>query len=151
VPTLAPAATLHTLEQQSAPFEQRSPVWMQNEEWSWQRPLEQSAEQHSESFVQELPAVVHEEPSAAHFPPVHCPLQHAPADEQAAPSTTHALAEHVPPTQARLQHSVDVLQLAPAGEHVARLDAHECVAASQRLEQQSAADVHWSPNRRQVS
>jgi hypothetical protein len=49
---------LQTSEQQSEPREQRSPVWMQNEEFSWQRPLEQSFEQHCESVVQVFPAVV---------------------------------------------------------------------------------------------
>lgn len=141
---------LHTSEQQSAPLEHRSPVWMQKDELSWQRPLEHSFEQHCESDVHVLPAVVHDVPSDAHLPEVQVPLQHSPAEVQACPSTTQAFAEHVPETHDSVQHSVDALQLAPAAEQCTRSDAHECVAASHMLEQQSAAAVQASPKRRQV-
>jgi hypothetical protein len=147
VPVLAPEAMLHTSEQQSVPREQRSPVWMQNDELSWQRPLEHSLEQHCESAVHVLPAVVHDVFSAAHLPEVQVPLQHSPAEVHACPSTTQAFAEHVPETQDSVQQSVDAWQLAPAAEQCTRSDAQECVAASQILEQQSDAAVHASPKR----
>jgi hypothetical protein len=150
VPVVAPLATLHTSEQQSAPREQRSPVWIQNDELSWQRPLEHSFEQHWESAVHVLPAVAHDVFSAAHLPDVQMPLQHSPADLHAWPSTTHASDEHLPETQDSVQQSVEAAQLAPAAEQCTRSDAHECVAASHRLEQQSDAATHASPKRRQV-
>jgi hypothetical protein len=93
---------------------------------------------------------VHAVFSAVHLPELHWPLQHSPADAQVWPSTTHAFPEQVPDTQASVQHSVDVLQLAPAAEQFTRSDAHECVVASQMLEQQSDAEVQASPNRRHV-
>jgi hypothetical protein len=142
---------LHTSEQQSDPFEQRSPVCTQNDELSWQRPLEQSFEQHSESLAHVLPAVVQALASAAHFPFVHCPLQHSPADVQAWPSTTQAAFEQVPLTHESVQHSVEFAQLEPEPEHLTTLEAHEWVFASQMLEQQSAAEAQESPNLRQVT
>jgi hypothetical protein len=145
-----PAAMLQTSEQQSDPRAHRSPVWMQKDELSWQRPLEQSLEQHCESAVHVLPAVVQAVLSAAHLPELHLPLQHSPATVHACPSTTQALDEHVPETQESVQQSVDALQLEPASEQCTRSEAQECVAASQRLEQQSEAVLQASPNRRQV-
>jgi hypothetical protein len=81
---------------------------------------------------------------------LHCPLQHSPAEPHGCPSTVQAFVEHEPPEHERLQHSVEVLQLAPPGEHFTRSDAHECVAASQMLEQQSDAAVQGSAKRRHV-
>ena len=93
-----------------------------------------------------LPAERHAVVSGAHFPDAQDPLQHCESVVQVASSETHAEAPHFPPLHVRLQHSVDEAQLAPAGEQLDVPRVHECVAASQIPEQQSAPDLHVSAN-----
>ena len=78
VPSEAPAAMLQIPVQQSVDFAQTSPACVQNEAESWQRPPEQSVEQHcSPPGVQALPAVRHELLSGVHVPfAPHTPPQH---------------------------------------------------------------------------
>lgn len=77
VPTVLPDAIVHVAEQQSEPFEQRSPDWMQYDDPSWHFPPLQSPEQQSPFPAQVLPAVWQPVLRATHFPAVHVPLQQA--------------------------------------------------------------------------
>jgi hypothetical protein len=109
-------------------------------------PPEQRFEQQSPSNLHALPAVLQDVLRAAHLPPVHVPLQHAPPDEQAAPSEVHAAVAHLPPTQLRLQHCVAAVQVAPAAAQAPVLAAHVKVLPSQSCEQQSAPVLQSAPN-----
>ncbi len=89
VPSVLPAATVHTPVQQSAPIEHASPACPQNDD-AWQVPPEQSAEQHSDAEVHPLPSVLHVVLRAAHLPLTHDWLQQSPLTVHATPSELHA-------------------------------------------------------------
>ena len=94
-----------------------SPVWMQNEEPSLQKPPLHRLEQHWVLSVQGLPAVKQAELSGRHTPPVQLPPQHEAESVQACPSAVHALALQRPPAHSMEQHSVDTTQAPPAVVH----------------------------------
>ena len=70
VPSVAPAAIVQPLVQQSDAVEQASPPWPQNDD-AWHVPFEQSFEQHSAPDPHALPSVLHVAFSDAHAPAVH--------------------------------------------------------------------------------
>lgn len=146
VPSVLPCAIVQVPEQHCDPAVQTSLVWTQNDEPSWQRPLEQSPEQQSAFVVHAFPAVRHAVVSGTHLFAVQVPPQHCPFDVQLPLSDTHAVPEHLPPTQFKLQHSVDTVHAAPLAEHTLVLGAHVCFVASQIREQQSFPVAQTSPN-----
>jgi hypothetical protein len=69
MPTVCPAANVHTPVQQLAPAEQASPGCAQNED-GWQVPPAHLPEQHSPLDVQALPNVLQAGLRGTHVPPV---------------------------------------------------------------------------------
>lgn len=131
-----------------------SPVWMQYDEPSAQRPFEHKPEQHCVLEVQVLLAVTHppRETIGWQVPPLQLPVQHAfPATGHAAPMVKHWLAPHCPEMQAPLQQSVLPAQAAVAGAQRAGDDPHVPVAASQIPEQHEAPNEQDPPNAVQLT
>jgi len=128
-------------EQQSSLFAQTSPVWMQKDAPSWQRPLVHRLEQHSPSVAHVFPAVRQVRFRGVHVWLVasHVPLQQLPFDEHVFVSEMQAWAlAHLPALHWRLQQSVAAWQLPPEATHEVVDEAHVSVAPSHTPEQQSA-------------
>jgi hypothetical protein len=119
-----------------------SPVWMQYDEPSAQRPFEQRPEQHCVLDVQVLLAVVHPpETIGWQVPPLQLPVQHAlPATGHAAPMVRHCRPPHCPETQEPLQQSVLPTHAAPDGAQRAMDEPQVLDVVSQTPEQ------HEDPN-----
>lgn len=130
-----------------------SPVWMQYDEPSAQRPFEHKPEQHCVLDVQVLLAVV--QPPATigwHVPPVQLPVQHAfPATGHAAPVVKHCVPPHCPEMQAPLQQSVLPTQAAVAGAQRERDEPQVPVVGSQIPEQHEAPKEQDAPNAVQLT
>src|SRR5262249_13724612 len=76
-------------------------------------PLKQRPEQHSFMPMQSLPSVLQFGLRAAHMPPLHVPLQHAPSFEHASPCDVHCARLQTPPRQTPEQQSAPVLHAEP--------------------------------------
>jgi hypothetical protein len=108
----------------------------------------QSCEQQSLAAVHGLPSVLQVAFSGVQVPLVpHVPPQHWPLLEQAWPSAVHWLAEHTWFTQLVVQQSVFAVHAEPAPVQLV-IFVPQVPLVSQKLEQQSPATVHTSPNAR---
>jgi hypothetical protein len=123
--------------QQSAPFEQTSPVWMHHPGVSAHVPLLQNLEQHSSLPPHVLPAVLHDVFIGWHAPFAHVPPQHEAFVVHGWLSETH-VEPHVPLLQLSEQQSVPVAHAPPEAIQCPTVEPH-VPFASQVPEQ------HWFP------
>jgi hypothetical protein len=126
-----------------------SPVWMQYDEPSTQRPsVPQRPEQQSPFAVHVLFAVMHVAPGEVGWqvPPVQLPEQQSlPTTGHAAPSVRHCVLPHWPEMQEPVQQSVLPTQAAPAGAHVAIDEAHVPATVLQTPEQHALPSLQAPP------